>query len=59
MQSRMRLFQWTVMLGLASTRSAMALLARSWPERTIMLLDTGDGSHMELFAPTADSPAPC
>jgi glyoxylase I family protein len=33
------------------------------PERKIILLDIGDGSHMELFAPTAetptaDSPAP-
>ena len=27
------------------------------PERQIMLLDTGDGSHVELFAPTAESPA--
>ena len=27
-------------------------------ERNIILLDTGDGSHMELFAPTASSPAP-
>ena len=27
-------------------------------ERKIILLDTGDGSHMELFAPTASSPAP-
>ena len=27
------------------------------PERKIVLLDTGDGSHMELFAPTAESPA--
>lgn len=26
-------------------------------ERKIMLLDVGDGSHMELFAPTAESPA--
>ena len=27
------------------------------PERKIVLLDTGDGSHMELFAPTAESPS--
>ena len=27
------------------------------PERKIVLLDTGDGSYMELFAPTAESPA--
>ena len=27
------------------------------PERKIVLLDIGDGSHMELFAPTAESPA--
>ena len=26
------------------------------PERKIMLLDTGDGSHMELFQPTAEAP---
>jgi glyoxylase I family protein len=28
------------------------------PERQIVLLDMGDGSHMELFAPTETSPAP-
>jgi glyoxylase I family protein len=27
------------------------------PERKIALLDIGDGSHMELFAPQADTPA--
>ena len=27
------------------------------PERKIVLLDMGDGSHMELFQPTASSPA--
>ena len=27
------------------------------PERKIVLLDMGDGSHMELFEPTASSPA--
>lgn len=26
------------------------------PERKIALLDVGDGSHLELFAPTAESP---
>ena len=26
------------------------------PERKIMLLDTGDGSHMELFQPTHETP---
>ena len=26
-------------------------------ERKIILLDVGDGSHMELFAPTTESPA--
>jgi hypothetical protein len=26
------------------------------PERKIILLDTGDGSHIELFQPTANSP---
>ena len=26
------------------------------PARKVMLLDMGDGSHMELFQPTADSP---
>jgi glyoxylase I family protein len=26
------------------------------PERKIILLDIGDGSHVELFAPTADTP---
>ena len=28
------------------------------PDRKIILLDTGDGSHMELFAPTEASPVP-
>lgn len=27
-------------------------------ERKIVLLDIGDGSHMELFQPTAETPAP-
>lgn len=27
------------------------------PDRKIVLLDMGDGSHMELFQPTASSPA--
>jgi glyoxylase I family protein len=27
------------------------------PERKIVLLDMGDGSHIELFAPTASSPS--
>ena len=26
------------------------------PERKIILLDVGDGSHIELFAPTTDTP---
>ncbi len=26
------------------------------PDRKIVLLDTGDGSHMELFQPTGESP---
>lgn len=28
------------------------------PERKIALLDMGDGSHIELFQPKADTPAP-
>ena len=28
------------------------------PERKILLLDMGDGSHMELFQPKSDTPAP-
>ena len=28
------------------------------PERKVMLLDTGDGSHMELFQPTGETPLP-
>ena len=28
------------------------------PERKILLLDMGDGSYMELFQPTAKTPAP-
>lgn len=28
------------------------------PERKIVLLDAGDGSHIELFQPRSDTPAP-
>ena len=28
------------------------------PERQVVLLDLGDGSHTELFPPTADTPTP-
>ncbi|MBZ0298085.1 MAG: VOC family protein, partial [Anaerolineae bacterium] len=28
------------------------------PERKIMLLDVGDGSHIEIFQPKGDTPAP-
>ncbi|HEU5013718.1 MAG TPA: VOC family protein [Roseiflexaceae bacterium] len=28
------------------------------PERKVVLLDIGDGSHIELFQPTASTPAP-
>ena len=28
------------------------------PERKVLLLDAGDGAHIELFQPTAESPAP-
>ena len=36
----------------------MQLVAEFGPqERRVMLLDMGDGSHIELIAPTADSPA--
>lgn len=28
------------------------------PERKIVLLDIGDGAHIELFQPTANTPAP-
>ena len=35
----------------------MQLVAEFGPEeRRVMLLDIGDGSHIELVAPTADSP---
>ena len=37
----------------------MSLVAQfGSPERRIFLLDMGDGSHMELFDPTPDSPKP-
>lgn len=50
---------WEASLKLYRDVLGMELVAEfGSPERKIILLDTGDGSHMELFAPTASSPAP-
>ena len=50
---------WNASLKLYRDVLGMELVAEfGGPERKIILLDTGDGSHMELFAPTEASPAP-
>ncbi|MGY8826045.1 MAG: VOC family protein [Candidatus Latescibacterota bacterium] len=50
---------WEASLILYRDVLGMELVAEfGSPERKIILLDIGDGSHMELFAPTASSPAP-
>jgi len=49
---------WEASLRLYRDVLGMKIVAEfGSPERQIMLLDTGDGSHVELFAPTAESPA--
>ncbi len=50
---------WEASLKLYRDVLGMELVAEfGSSERKIILLDTGDGSHMELFAPTASSPTP-
>jgi len=49
---------WETSLGFYRDVLGMEVVAEfGSPERKIALLDTGDGSHLELFAPTAESPA--
>ena len=48
---------WEASLRLYQSVLGMELVAEfGSPERKIILLDMGDGSHMELFAPTTASP---
>lgn len=48
---------WEASLRLYRDVLGMKIVAEfGSPERQIMLLDTGDGSHVELFAPTGESP---
>ena len=50
---------WDASLKLYRDVLGMELVAEfGAPDRKIILLDTGDGSHMELFAPTEESPVP-
>ena len=49
---------WDASLKLYRDILGMEIVAEfGSPERKIILLDMGDGSHMELFQPTADTPA--
>jgi len=49
---------WDASLKLYRDVLGMKIVAEfGSPERKIMLLDMGDGSHMELFQPKADTPA--
>ena len=49
---------WEASLHLYQEILGMQVVAEFGPEeRRMMLLDVGDGSHIELIAPTADSPA--
>ncbi|MBT5875880.1 MAG: VOC family protein [Candidatus Latescibacteria bacterium] len=48
---------WQASLRLYQDVMGMTTVAEfGTPERKIMLLDTGDGSHMELFQPTHETP---
>jgi len=50
---------WDASLQLYRDVLGMKSVAVFGPEdRRIMLLDTGDGSHIELFQPTGDTPSP-
>ena len=52
-------WDWDASLKLYRDVLGMKLVAEfGAPDRKIILLDTVDGSHMELFAPTEESPAP-
>lgn len=49
---------WDASLSFYSDVLGMEVIAEfGSPDRKIILLDMGDGSHMELFQPTASSPA--
>ncbi|MCY4571107.1 MAG: VOC family protein [Candidatus Poribacteria bacterium] len=49
---------WDVSLNFYKDVLGMEVIAEfGSPDRKIVLLDMGDGSHMELFQPTASSPA--
>lgn len=50
---------WNASLRLYQEVLGMQPVAEFGPaERRIMLLDAGDGSHIELFQPTSDTPSP-
>jgi len=50
---------WEASLRLYRDVLGMPVVAQfGSPERKVWLLDMGDGSHMELFQPKADTPAP-
>ncbi len=50
---------WNASLKLYRDVLGMPVVAQfGTPARRVWLLDMGDGSHMELFEPTADTPAP-
>ena len=50
---------WDESLRLYRDVLGMTFLAEFGPEdRRIMLLDAGDGSHIELFQPTSETPSP-
>lgn len=50
---------WNASLKLYRDVLGMSIVAEFGPlERRIMLLDAGDGSHIELFQPTDDTPDP-
>lgn len=50
---------WDASLQLYRDVLGMKFVAEFGPEeRRIMLLDAGDGSHIELFQPTGETPSP-
>ncbi|MFZ1754092.1 MAG: VOC family protein [Caldilineaceae bacterium] len=50
---------WEASLRLYRDVLGMPVVAQfGSPERKVWLLDMGDGSHIELFQPKADTPAP-
>jgi len=50
---------WEASLHLYQDVLGMPVVAQfGSPERKVWLLDMGDGSHIELFQPKADTPAP-